>query len=74
MKDKKELLGNKMHLSDEQLDSIGGGLFTDAHFYYGYCLDCGYKTEKRNISAMVKSLMEKHKKETGHTNNEIRNA
>lgn len=70
MKDEKESLEAKPQLSDEQLDKVGGGL--DSYiWYYGYCHDCGFVTDRALFTTVV-ALINEHKNNTGHTNVEIK--
>ena len=66
MKEKKESLETNRHLSDAQLENVGGGL-TNHYDYYAYCYDCEWRSEiVRGVK--VFDLVNGHKTQTGHTN------
>jgi len=63
--DKKESLETKLKLDDEQLDNVGGG-FNPTLKYYGYCYECGWKSEPVR-GKKVWDLVNEHICLTGHT-------
>lgn|GEM_PF-2491594 len=67
MKDKKELLQAKLELSDEQLDRVEGGAVLESQKYYALCLDCGWRSDVYQGSAII-DVVNSHRNQTGHMN------
>lgn len=66
MNDKKELLENKLELNDQQLEKVGGGI-NPATLCYGWCHECGWKSNYVRAS-LVWGVIDQHKAQTGHSN------